>query len=163
MYRADQWKVLGILGAHLPKRPSMKTKDIATKFSRREDPDRVVRNAYRKLRAEGHIEIAERGEYRITQKGSAFYTKSMKDGFKPLAPRKKGEEKPARKPTRKATSKKSVPKKSVPKKTTTKKAASKKAAPKKASGNGAVKKAAKQAVVVPPDGKPDPARSALSL
>ena len=52
-------------------------------------PDRACRNALRKPRAEEHIEIAERGEYRLTQKGAAF-CKTL-DKYEVASDRKDGE------------------------------------------------------------------------
>ena len=52
-------------------------------------PDRACRNALRKPRQEEHIEIAERGEYRLTQKGAAF-CKSL-DKYEVASDRKDGE------------------------------------------------------------------------
>lgn len=112
MYRADQWKVLEVLGSQLPKRPLFKTKDIADRtFKRRNDPDRAVRNAFRKLRTEGHIEIAERGQYRLTQKGVHFLTKAKKDGINIVPPRgakktKKGSKKSIKRAAKKVPIKK---------------------------------------------------------
>ena len=136
MYRADQWKVMETLGKKIPKRPTMTVSDIVgAAFSRRENADRVVRNALRRPRAEGHIEIAERGEYRLTQAGAAFLARAKKEGYKPL---------PARKGAPKKAAKKKVAKKKVAKKAA-KKAPKKaaKAKSKKKSGNGVKAKAEK--------------------
>lgn len=126
MYRSDHIKVLKVLAGSLPKRPTFKTKDVVDEvFKRAENGDRRVRNAYRKIRKEGHAEIADRGEYRLTASGAALCAKLAKDGWK--VPK---EEAP-KKVTKKAAPKKAA-KKKVAKKTTTKKAAAKKASPKKA-------------------------------
>lgn len=70
MYRSDHIKVLRVLAGGLPKRTTFKTKDIVMKaFKRCESGDRRVRNAYRKLVKEGHVEIVERGVYRLTASG----------------------------------------------------------------------------------------------
>lgn len=157
MYRADHIKVLKVLAGSLPKRPTFKTKDVVEQaFKRVDGGDRRVRNAYRKIRKEGHAEISDRGEYRLTASGASFCTKLAKDGWKideekaPKAKRPakakaekqaKAEKKAAPK---KATAKKAAPKKEAAKKTTTKKAAAKKAAPKKTAAKAAKKPPKKQ-------------------
>jgi len=150
MYRAEQWKVLEALGSEVPKRPTSTVSGIVEAgFKRKDNADRIVRNALRKPRAEGHIEIAERGEYRLTQKGASFLATARAEGYKPEAPRKaskKVAKKVAKKATKKAAKKK-VTKKAAAKKAAPKKAAAKKAAPKAAAkqstagkGNGISKK-----------------------
>lgn len=103
MYNADQWKVMGILAADLPKRAVVRTKQVVAHFRRRENADRIVRNSYRKLRENGHIEIVERGEYRLTPAGVKFYNKMSKEGFKPSAKRAVEASKPVKKKTAKKT------------------------------------------------------------
>jgi hypothetical protein len=81
-YRQDHLRLLKVFARELPKRPSIKVAALAkAAFSdiqkRKPDcaslsPDRACRNALRKPRQEKHIEIAERGEYRLTQLGAAF-------------------------------------------------------------------------------------------
>ena len=98
-YRQDHLKLLKVFARELPKRPSMKVAALAkAAFSdiqkRKPDcaslsPDRACRNALRKPREEEHIEIAERGEYRLTQKGAAF-CKTM-DKYEVAPDRKDGE------------------------------------------------------------------------
>lgn len=83
MYNIDQWKVMKVLGSKLPKRECFKIKDIKNAAFKNAPNDRVVRNAIRKPRDEGHVEIEERGEYRLTPKGVTFVQKAEKDGFKP--------------------------------------------------------------------------------
>lgn len=105
-YKNDHIKVLKTLGADLPKRPSMKTSDIASKgFKGQEDADRRVRNAYRMLRKYNHIEIGERGEYKITQSGASLYDKLEKNGWKVPESEKPKRAAPAKKTAKKATKK----------------------------------------------------------
>jgi outer membrane biosynthesis protein TonB len=105
-YKSDHIKVLKVFGAMLPKRPSMKTSEIVAKaFKNAEDGDRRVRNAYRMIRKSTHIEIGDRGEYKMTQTGAAWFTKAEKEGFK--VPEKKVEKaksipRPIKAPTKKA-------------------------------------------------------------
>lgn len=76
MYKSDHIKVLRVLAGGLPKRTTFKTKDIVMKaFKRCESGDRRVRNAYRKLVKEGHVEIVERGVYRLTTSGALLCKK----------------------------------------------------------------------------------------
>ena len=83
MYKMDHVKVLKVLAGFLPKRLTLKTKYIVEKaFKNVEDADRRVRNAYRKIRSEGHIEIVNRGEYRLTTSGAAFCRKLKKSGWR---------------------------------------------------------------------------------
>lgn len=82
-YRSDHVKVLEFLAQDLPKRTSYKVAAIAKAFSdlSKRKPalnipvDRVVRNALRKPRHEGHVEISERGDYCLTPDGAAFIRK----------------------------------------------------------------------------------------
>lgn len=75
-YRADHIKVLEFLAKDLPKRASYKITAIAKgSFSDKPDPDRWARNSVRKPCIDGHVEIAERGEYRLTPSGVTFYKK----------------------------------------------------------------------------------------
>ena len=125
-YKTDHIKVLKALAADLPKRTAMKTSEIVAKvFKNAEDGDRKVRNAYRMIRKQNHIEIAERGDYRLTATGASWFTKAEKEGFKvpEKAPKKEAKKATTKMPAVKA-------KKDAPKKAETKKAA--KAAPKKA-------------------------------
>lgn len=97
MYRSDHIKVLQVLADKLPKRLTLKTKDIVEQaFKRAGDGDRRVRNAYRKLRKEGHIEIIKRGEYRLTNSGAALCRRLKKNNWSAV-----GEPKKIRKPTKK--------------------------------------------------------------
>lgn len=165
-YKMDHWKVLATLCSKAPKRPTMSTSDIVeTAFKRIDDADRKVRNAYRMLREEGHIEIADRGQYRATQKGVSFFDSNKKD-FKPA---KKSARRPAvkkapakkaakRHPTKAAKAKKAPAKKqeAKAKKAPAKKPAAKKPAPAKKpeKGNG-VKASAKKGRKIPrPSKKP---------
>lgn len=147
MYRADHIKVLKVLAGSLPKRPTFKTKDVVEQaFKRVDGGDRRVRNAYRKIRKEGHAEISDRGEYRLTASGASFCTKLAKDGWKideEKAPKAKRPAKAKAEKQAKAE-KKAAPKKEAAKKTTTKKAAAKKAAPKKTAAKAAKKPPKKQ-------------------
>jgi hypothetical protein len=131
MYRSDHIKVLKVLAGALPKRPTFKTKDVVAKaFKRAEGGDRRVRNAYRKIRKEGHAEIADRGEYRLTASGGAFCNKLSKDGWKVPEEEKKA----ATKKTTKKKAAKKVAKKAAPK------AAAKKATSKKTAKKASAKK-----------------------
>jgi len=156
LYRQDHVRLLKVFAKELPKRPSLKVADLTKAFSdiqkRKPDcaslsPDRACRNALRKPRAEGHIEIAERGEYRLTQKGVAF-CKTL-DKFEAAPDRKDGEprtkkskgKKAAKKVAKKATAKKAVAEKTVAEKSASVTKAVKKAvAPKKESKSSAEKK-----------------------
>jgi predicted transcriptional regulator len=105
MYKADHIKVLKILSSALPKKLTFKTKDIVEKaFKRYDDGDRRVRNAYRKLRAEGHIEIIGRGEYRLTVLGAALCRRLKKNGWDASSESKKIRKK--KKATKKRVAKK---------------------------------------------------------
>ena len=117
MYRSDHIKVLKVLARGLPKRLELRTKDIVEEaFKRYEDGDRRVRNAYRKLRAEKHVEIVGRGEYRLTIAGAALCRRLKKNGWDVSSALNK-----SRKKIRK---KKKVTKKKVTKRTTGKDASS---------------------------------------
>lgn len=150
MYRTDHIKVLKALAEALPKRPSFKTSDVvATAFKRAENGDRRVRNAYRKIRKEGHVEIGERGEYRLTQAGAVFCKKAEAEDWKlsAMVPAKK--KSPIKKKARVA---KKTTKKKTPKKAAKKKVAKKRAAPKKKTAKRAAPKkkaAAKKAKKAP--------------
>ena len=73
MYKLDHIRILKVLSTALPKRPTFVTKDIATMgFKRQENADRRIRNAFRKLRSDNHIEKVRRGEYRLTATGAAL-------------------------------------------------------------------------------------------
>ena len=136
-YRQDHVRLLKVFAKELPKRPSMKVTDLAkAAFSdirkRKPDceslsPDRACRNALRKPREEGHIEISARGEYRLTQLGAGF-CKSL-DKFVPAPDRKDGEPRVKRAKSKKTAKK--VAKKVSAKKVTDKKAATAKVEPKK--------------------------------
>jgi hypothetical protein len=79
MYKADHIKVLRVLASGLPKRRVFKTGLIVEEmFAWDSAGDRRVRNAYRKLRKEGHVEIVERGKYRLTTSGAAFCRRLQK-------------------------------------------------------------------------------------
>lgn len=135
----DHWKVLKALGAKAPQRPKMTTEGIVkAQFGGRTAADRTVRNAYRKLRDEALIEIADRGEYRLTQAGAHAFMKMKKEGFTPAkktkrAAPKKAAKKAAKKAPKKRTStkKKAAAAKKAPKKAPAKKAAAAKKAPAK--------------------------------
>jgi hypothetical protein len=148
-YRQDHLRLLKVFARELPKRPSMKVADLAkAAFSdiqkRKPDcaslsPDRACRNALRKPREEGHIEIAERGEYRLTQQGAAF-CKSM-DKYEVAPDRKDGEPRAKKSKGKKAKKvAKKVSKPAVEK--AAKKVAAKKGAPKKETKPVAEKKEA---------------------
>jgi len=133
MYRSDHVKVLKALASNLPKRTTFKTKDIAKKaFKNADEGDRPTRNAYRKLKSDGFIEIVERGEYRLTSSGAAFCRKLEKNRWK-LPGAKKSVKKvlkaAPKKVTKKVAVKKAAVKKAAVKKTAFKKMATK--APKK--------------------------------
>jgi hypothetical protein len=98
-YRDDHMRVLNVLADELPKRPTFKISEIALKFKGRDgvkDPDRAARNAIRKPRSEGHVEIAERGDYRLTAAGVAFMKSVDKEGYKTAADRAEGGSKKAK-------------------------------------------------------------------
>lgn len=82
MYRDDHIKVLKVLASGLPKRQTFKTYEVVLKeFKNVSSADRRVRNAYRKLRAEGHVEIVSRGEYRLTRIGVSLCRKLEKSDW----------------------------------------------------------------------------------
>ena len=140
-YRQDHLRLLKVFARELPKRPCMKVINLAkAAFSdiqkRKPDcaslsPDRACRNALRKPRANKHIEIAERGEYRLTQLGAAF-CKTL-DKYEVASDRKDGEPRTKKskksKKAAKRVSKKILAKK--PNKASVEKAAAKKAAAEK--------------------------------
>jgi hypothetical protein len=172
-YKNDHVKVLKVLAAQLPKRPSMKTSDIVEKgFKKDEDGDRRVRNCYRMLRKYKHIEIADRGDYRITQAGQTFYEKLAKNGFKVPAPEKAEKKAPAKKPSAgkkaavKAKKAKVAAKAKATKKPTPKKAPAKKAPAKKESKpaskptNGKTEKPAPKSEAKPTEAKSEKASAA---
>jgi len=79
MYKSDHIKVLMVFASGLPKRRIFRTSIIVEEaFEYVESGDRRVRNAYRELRKEGHIEIVERGKYRLTTSGAAFCRRLQK-------------------------------------------------------------------------------------
>ena len=95
-YREDHMRVLSVLADELPKRPTFKISEIALKFKGRAgvgDADRAARNAIRKPRSEGHVEIAERGDYRLTAAGVAFMKDVEKKGYETAADRAGGKTK----------------------------------------------------------------------
>src|SRR5512137_2137501 len=151
-YKNDHVKVLKALAAELPKRSTLDTSTIASKtFKGQEDADRRVRNAYRMLRKYKHIEIADRGDYRLTQSGAEFCKVLEKNNWKvpeSAQPKRPKPAKPAAKKTAKKAAKKAV-KKAAPKKAT------KKAAPKKAAKPAAKKAAPKKAHKMPSTKKPE--------
>jgi len=148
-YKSDHIKVLKVFGSELPKRPSMKTTDIVAKaFKNADDGDRKVRNAYRMIRKNEHIEIGERGEYKMTQAGAAWFAKAEKEGFKapekaPKAPKKADKAPKKAKPTQKAKAAPKAAPKAPQKAKPAAKAAAKPAA--KAAAKPAAKPAAKAA------------------
>jgi hypothetical protein len=98
MYKADHIKVLKALAGKLPKRLTLKTADIVMQeFSKDNDGDRRVRNAYRKLRNEEHIEIIRRGEYRLTNSGAALCRRLKKNNWNGAVALKKIRKPPKRK------------------------------------------------------------------
>lgn len=125
MYNVDQWKIFEKLANSLPKRESMKVGALKAACFKSAPNDRVVRNAVRKPVAEGHIEIADRGEYRLTAKGVGFYQKMKKEGFKPSGVRQMA--KPAQ-PIKKSAKKNKIKAAAKPVKKPAKKPAPKKAA-----------------------------------
>lgn len=134
MYKQDHIKVLKVLASYLPAKKTFTTKEIVELgFKRAENADRRVRNAYRKIRKDGHAEITDRGAYRLTAAGASFCADAAKVNWKFKAEDKK------------ATTKKAATKKATTKKTSTKKATAKKeAAPKKAKKVTASKAAPKK-------------------
>ena len=154
MYKKDHWDVLKVLAKGLPERPSMSTAGIALKgFKRRDDADRVVRNAYRMLRKEGHIEIVSRGMYRITEEGAEFYQNSVAEGFNPSAAKRAKSTK--KKAAKKSPKKKAVKKKKVAKKKVAKKVAKKTSKKAKTASTGSVKKKVRALRPSPPKIKVD--------
>lgn len=146
MYTKDQWAVMSALALDAPKRPKMKVSDIAARsFGADDSSDRRARNAFRKPRTQGHVEIAERGEYRLTPTGLSYFKQSTKSGAEPSAVRvtktkkaagkkaktKKGVKSPATKKATKKAATKKVAKKPAAKKPATKKTATKKATSRK--------------------------------
>lgn len=102
-YRKDHVKLLKVFAGALPKKPSFSVADLAKaafsdikklKPDTALDADRACRNALRKPRALGHIEIVERGEYRLTTEGAALCRKL--ESYT-VAPDKKAGEKVAKK------------------------------------------------------------------
>ena len=82
-YKGDHIRVMKVLGSSLPKRASVNTEGVVAQgFKGQDNAERRARNAYRMLRKSGHIEIADRGEYRLTASGGAFVTALAKNGFK---------------------------------------------------------------------------------
>jgi hypothetical protein len=161
MYNADQWKVMGILASELPKRAIVRTKEIVAHFRRRENADRIVRNSYRKLKDEDHVEIVERGEYRLTPAGVKFYNKMKAEGFKPKKTAKKKVAKKAKKKVAKAPKARKVTKKKVTKKAAKpKKAPAKKAAKKKTKAKSKIAGLMQKAAASKPKPAPKPAAKA---
>jgi len=83
-YRSDHIRLLEVFAAALPKKPTFTVEALAkatfSDIKKRKpdtalDSDRACRNALRKPRAMEHVEIAERGEYRLTSSGAAFCKK----------------------------------------------------------------------------------------
>jgi hypothetical protein len=102
-YRKDHIKLLKVFAVALPKKTSFSVADLAKaafsdikkqKPDTALDADRACRNALRKPRAFGHIEIVERGEYRLTTEGAALCRKL--DSYV-VAPDKKTSDKPEKK------------------------------------------------------------------
>ncbi len=151
MYKQDHIKVLKVLASEAPKRAAFTTSAIVEEaFKRTENGDRRVRNAYRKIRKEGHAEIVDRGEYRLTPSGVSFVQKAEKAGWKfdaepkTKAAPKKAEVKKASKAVKASPKKETKAPKKAPVKDTLKKAAVK-AAPKKAPAKATPKKIVKAA------------------
>ena len=98
-YRSDHIRLLKVFAAALPKKTSFAVEDLAKAFSdvkKRKpdtalDADRACRNALRKPRAMGHVENADRGEYRLTAAGVAFCKKL--EGYEVAPDKAKGEKK----------------------------------------------------------------------
>lgn len=136
-YTRDHIAVIKVLGREIPKRPALSTQEVCKLgFKDKGDKaDRIVRNAYRKLRDKEMVEICDRGMYRLTPAGAAFAKQIKEKGADAFVQeRKKGERKPkAKKAAKKAA-----------------KPAAKKAA----------KKAAKPAVKAKPKAKPAPKKAA---
>jgi hypothetical protein len=99
------------------------------------------------LRAQGHVEIAERGKYRATSLGLSYFKKAVKYGSEPRATRapRKATTKDTKKAAPKKVAKKAAPKK-LAKKATAKKTAAKKSTrkvpspPKKAKTSNGVRR-----------------------
>lgn len=123
-YRSDHIRLLKVFATALPKKTTFSVEDLAKAFSdvkKRKpdtalDADRACRNALRKPRAMGHVEIAERGEYRLTATGATFCKKlegyavapdkaSGKKTTKAKAPKKAKEAKAAKAKAAKAPAK----------------------------------------------------------
>ena len=148
-YTKDHVVVMKVLGREIPKRPTLSTKEVVgLGFKGKDNGDRIVRNAYRKLKEKELVEIADRGRYRLTPMGVSFVktVKEKGDGAvmhvaaekvksapkKAAKPAKKvAKAAPAKKPTKKAAPKKAVKAAAKP--------AAKKAAPKKATVKVVVK------------------------
>lgn len=130
--RKDHVKVIQFLGRELPKRTAFSMGDIASAMFK-DGPnitaERIARNSVRKPRQLGLVEIADRGQYRLTPAGAAFH-KNLKSYE--LAPDIQREA---------STAKKGAAKKVV--KSAAAKPAAKKAAPAKAAAKPAAKKADK--------------------
>jgi len=154
MYNVDQWKIFKMLGSSLPKRDAFSIGDIKDKSFKQAPNDRVVRNAIRKPVKEGHIEISDRGQYRFTAKGSAFFQKMEKENFKPGPVRAM------------ATPEKKAPKKAAPKAKSEKKAAPKEAKSVKSNAGSANKKVGTKAVEAKSNGngaKAEPKKSSVKI
>ena len=108
-YKKDHVRVFKVLAAELPKRTLMTTATVVRLgFKNLDEADRTVRNAYRMMRERGHVEIAERGKYRLTATGMKYYerlaengfelseTVSMKRGRTPMTPEEKEAKRTAR-------------------------------------------------------------------
>jgi len=151
--RRDHIKVIEFLGKDLPKRTSFKMADIA-KAKFKDGPnitaDRVARNSVRKPRELGLVEIAERGEYRLTPQGATFH-KNLKTYQ--VAPDIEREEKVAKKAAKAAKAAKPA-KAAKAEKPAKAKAAAKPAAEKPAK-KPAAKKVAKPAKAKPAVSDPD--------
>lgn len=86
-YTMDHWKVLEVLSKA---EKGLKAQEIAKKgFMRREQAERVVRNAFRKLKAAGHINQDDRGSYVLTTAGKNWFEQAKSEGYKPIVPGKK--------------------------------------------------------------------------
>lgn len=99
-YRSDHIRLLKVFAAALPKKPSFTVEALAkaafSDIKKRKpdtslDADRACRNALRKPRTMEHVEIADRGEYRLTAAGAAFCKKL--DSYSVAPDKAKGEKK----------------------------------------------------------------------
>lgn len=134
-YKIDHWKVMQALAKESPKRPAMTTEEVLkAAYGGRADKERTVRNAYRMLRENEHVEIVGRGEYRLTPAGVAEFQRLKKEKFQPEAPKRRApvKAKPKAKKAAKPKAKRpSPPKKAVKAKPKAKPATKKRPSPPK--------------------------------